>query len=139
MMRYFLAMTLLCSISISTIGCGSPRSPRPKAKESVTAKWTEGAEFFGQPQISGLQAAYERNSWKEGIAVLKSADLKTALDKLEASELPKGYESKQSSKDTVVTKFKAMIEEANGGANKKTLKSLFDEMIVAQKELLKTE
>lgn len=132
MSRIFLAVILLCSIALTTTGCGSPRSERPKAKASLLDSWPEGKTFLSE---TGYTVFSLEGEWKQMIPALKDPAFKTGLDEFAASEIPADFESKKAAKDKLVETLNTLIAEANGSADRKTIETTYKDVSAALKEL----
>lgn len=139
MLHRLLAIVLLCSFTVTITGCGSPRSDRPQVKKSIMDNWPEGTSFLSNEESGGfatVSGIASTENWKSVAAELKKPSFKESLDQFSASELPSGFDEKKDAKEKFVAKLNQLLEEANGGADKKKIKTLYTEATAAQKELV---
>lgn len=138
MLRTLFMITLLTMAPLLA-GCGSPRSERPSIPKTTVVTWPEYQEFMSDEVMQPLVMPAAENQWKAVAKQAKSASFKAAFDKFSQSSLPSEHESEErtAALETLKEKYKALIAESEGSADKKKLESIYFEIQVANAAVIK--
>lgn len=128
---------VLCLLFV--VGCGPPRSSRPKPVDNSTITWPELQEFTSDENLQPILVPAEQGIWREVAKYLKSESFKSAYAKFSATTVPEEFASDERKKsfETYQTKFKELMEEAEKGANKKKMAAIYSEIDTAYAGVLK--